>query len=51
MVTKQYRSSPYLWVVGLIVLTDVGYAAYWNSFYAEPASCIFFLFSMSTFCD
>jgi len=41
MVTKQYRVSPYLWVVGLIVLTDVGYAAYWNSFYAEPASCIF----------
>ncbi len=43
MVTKQYRVSPYLWIVGLIVLTDVGYAAYWNSFYAEPASCIFFL--------
>lgn len=43
MVTKQYRVSPYLWVVGLIVLTDVGYATYWNSFYAEPASCIFFL--------
>src|SRR6202051_4886265 len=43
MVTKQYRVSPYLWVVGLIALTDVGYAAYWNSFYAEPASCIFFL--------
>ncbi len=42
-VTKQYRVSPYLWVAGLIVLTDVGYAAYWNSFYAEPASCIFFL--------
>lgn len=43
MVTKQYRVSPYLWAIGLIVLTDVGYAAYWNSFYAEPASCIFFL--------
>jgi hypothetical protein len=43
MVTKQYRGSPYLWVAGLIVLTDVGYAAYCNSFYAEPASCIFFL--------
>ena len=28
---------------GVAGLTDVGYAAYWNSFYAEPASCIFFL--------
>jgi hypothetical protein len=27
----------------LLILTDVGYAAYWNSFYAEPASLIFFL--------
>jgi hypothetical protein len=27
----------------LVVLTDVGYAIYWNSFYAEPASCLFFL--------
>lgn len=43
MVTKQYRSAPLFWIVGLIILTDVGYAAYWNSFYAEPASCIFFL--------
>jgi hypothetical protein len=43
MVTKQYRVSPYLWIAGLILVTDVGYAAYWNSFYAEPASCIFFL--------
>ena len=43
LVTKQYRISPLLWIVGLIALTDVGYAAYWNSFYAEPASCIFFL--------
>src|ERR1700676_2352213 len=43
MVTKQYRFSPFLWIIGLIALTDVGYVAYWNSFYAEPASCIFFL--------
>jgi hypothetical protein len=42
-VTRRYRVSPLLWIAGLIVLTDVGYAAYWNSFYAEPASCIFFL--------
>ncbi len=32
-----------LWILALLILTDVGYAAYWNSFYAEPASCIFFL--------
>jgi hypothetical protein len=43
LVTKQYRASPVLWIIGLVALTDVGYAAYWNSFYAEPASCIFFL--------
>jgi len=43
MVTRQYRVSPFLWIVGLIALTDVGYVAYWNTFYAEPASCIFFL--------
>jgi hypothetical protein len=43
MVTKPYRTSPVFWILGLIVVTDVGYVAYWNSFYAEPASCIFFL--------
>jgi hypothetical protein len=43
IVTKQYRASPFFWIIGLIAFTDVGYAAYWNSFYAEPASCIFFL--------
>jgi len=42
-VTKQYRASPFLWIIALVALTDVGYAAYWNSLYAEPASCIFFL--------
>jgi hypothetical protein len=34
---------PPLWIVVLLILTDVGYTAYWNSFYAEPASLIFFL--------
>jgi hypothetical protein len=33
--------------LALLVLTDVGYAAYWNSFYSEPASCIFFLLLLS----
>jgi len=32
-----------IWILALLILTDVGYAAYWNSFYAEPASCIFFV--------
>ena len=32
-----------IWILALLILTDVGYVAYWNSFYAEPASCIFFL--------
>jgi hypothetical protein len=31
------------WIGAAVALTDVGYAAYWNSFYSEPASCIFFL--------
>ena len=42
-VTSKLRAAPVLWIAALMVLTDVGYAAYWNSFYAEPASCIFFL--------
>lgn len=32
-----------IWILALLILTDVGYAAYWNSFYAEPATCIFFV--------
>jgi len=41
--TGSLRSAPFVWILALLALTDVGYAAYWNSFYAEPASCIFFL--------
>jgi hypothetical protein len=33
----------FVWITAAVALTDVGYAAYWNSFYTEPASCIFFL--------
>lgn len=43
-VTTGLRYAPFLWIAMLVVFTDVGYVAYWNSFYAEPASCIFFLF-------
>ncbi|HKE29586.1 MAG TPA: hypothetical protein VKB88_44865 [Bryobacteraceae bacterium] len=42
-VTRKLRAAPFVWIAGLIVLTDAAYTAYWNSFYAEPASCIFFL--------
>jgi len=37
------RISVVAWILAGLALTDVGYAAYWNSFYSEPASCIFFL--------
>jgi hypothetical protein len=43
VVTTGLRWAPVLWVGALLILTDVGYAAYWNSFYAEPSSCTFFL--------
>jgi hypothetical protein len=42
-VMRRDRARALLWIGALLALTDVGYAAYWNSFYAEPASCIFFL--------
>jgi hypothetical protein len=41
--THRLRAAPFIWIAALVILTDVGYVAYWNSFYAEPASCIFFL--------
>jgi hypothetical protein len=42
-VVRRERAHALLWIVALVALTDVGYAEYWNSFYAEPASCIFCL--------
>jgi hypothetical protein len=42
-VTRRDRAHALLWIGALVALTDAGYAVYWNSFYAEPASCIFFL--------
>ena len=38
---RRDRAHTLLWIGALVALTDVGYAVYWNSFYAEPASCIF----------
>ena len=42
-VTRNLRWHALLWISALVVFTDVGYAAYWNSFYTEPASLLFFL--------
>jgi len=42
-VLRRERMRALLWIGALVALTDAGYAVYWNSFYAEPASCIFFL--------
>ena len=42
-VTRRLQAHAILWIGALVALTDAGYAVYWNSFYAEPASCIFFL--------
>jgi hypothetical protein len=42
-VTRHARARALLWIVALVALTDAGYAVYWNSFYAESASCLFFL--------
>jgi len=46
-VTNGLRAAPFVWIASLLILTDVGYVAYWNSFYSEPASCIFFLLLVS----
>lgn len=42
-VTRRLAMYPIIWAVTLLILTDVGYVAYWNSLYTEPASCIWFL--------
>ena len=42
-VTRRERARTLLWIGALVALTDAGYAVYWNSWYAEPASCMFFL--------
>ena len=36
-------TGPITWIVPAIAFTDVGYVAYWNSFYTEPATCIAFI--------
>ena len=46
-VTGRFRAAPLLWMGTLLVVTDAGYAAYFNSLYAEPASYIFFVFLLA----
>ncbi len=40
-VTRNLRARNFLWIGALVLFTDVGYTAYWNSFYCEPASGLF----------
>ena len=42
-VVRRARGYTLLWIGALVALTDAGYAVYFNSWYAEPASCIFFM--------
>jgi hypothetical protein len=42
-VTRRLQARAIIWIGALVALTDAGYAVYWNSFYTEPASCIFLL--------
>ena len=44
----RYRTA---WALMVLVLTDVGYVAYWNSLYTEPASCLWFLFLLAESID
>jgi len=46
-VTRQLRVYWLLWSLVILIMTDVGYVAYLNSLYTEPASCIWFLFFLA----
>ncbi|MGA3185817.1 MAG: hypothetical protein ABSF22_01790 [Bryobacteraceae bacterium] len=46
-VTRVLAMYRIIWALMLLVLTDAGYVAYWNSLYTEPASCIWFLFLLA----
>jgi len=47
LVTRELAVHRIVWALMLLVLTDVGYVAYWNSLYTEPASCVWFLFFLA----
>ena len=46
-VTRRLVLHRIIWWIALLVLTDVGYVAYWNSLYREPASCLWLLFLLA----
>ena len=46
-VTRSLSRYRIVWAAMLLILTDVGYVAYWNSLYTEPASCLWFLFLLA----
>jgi hypothetical protein len=46
-VTRDLTMYRTVWAFILLVTTDVGYVAYWNSLYTEPASCLWFLFLLA----
>ncbi len=46
-VTRFLQLYRIIWVLATFILTDVAYVAYWNSFYSEPSSCIWFLFLLA----
>jgi len=46
-VTRDLTMYRAVWALILLVSTDVGYVAYWNSLYTEPASCLWFLFLLA----
>ncbi len=46
-VTRDLARRRVVWAAMLLILTDVGYVAYWNSWYTEPASCLWFLFFLA----
>ncbi len=46
-VTRDISCYWLIWIAMLFVLTDVGYVAYWNSFYAEPASSLWYFFLLA----
>jgi len=50
-VTRDLAMYRIAWAWMLLVLTDVGYVAYWNSLYSEPASCLWFLFLLAESID
>jgi hypothetical protein len=50
-VTRDLRARPVIWAGLILVTTDVGYVAYFNSFYAESCSYLFCLLLMADSID